>query len=52
MSQLLNKKIQTKRSDVKTGSTFLQHPGNTPQHQEYILPRGKGLEKAIPRKWT
>lgn len=36
--------------DVKTGSIFPLHPGNTPQHQgQAHLTR---IEKDIPSKWA
>lgn len=43
------KKTETKRMDVKTGS-ILWHPRDVPQHQEHISPRARRLVKHIPSK--
>lgn len=47
-SKFPNKKAQTTRMNVKTGSLLLMHPRNKPQHQE----KGKGLGNYILSKQT
>ena len=44
-SQFPNKKMQTNRIDVKTGSILLWHPRNTFQYQRQTLSQCKRLEK-------